>query len=267
MRRSATVAAFFVCLAACALAGQGLSGAASPVTIPPPGPTLSFRADFTPRVLPKRARVPVRLRIAGEVEGATNPTLQELRLDIDRSFAFDLGPLSTCGGSRLDRPSERIGGGDTPDEIRARCRSAIVAGGTAEFLLSFPENTPIPVLSDLTLFKGNSRSGSTALFLYAYLTIPTPRAIVAPVEMKKVRDGRYGTRATISIPTIAGGYGRLTSFSLTIPRRTPHAGRPLSLARLRCADGKAQIQAQSTFADGARTNSTAIRTCSTAPGT
>lgn len=188
-----------------------------------------------------------------------------MRLDIDRGFAFALESLSTCDGSSLNRPSEQTGDRDAPEKVRARCRSAIVAEGEAEFVLSYPENTPIPIFSDLTLFKRGTRDGVTNLFLHAYLTIPTPHAIVIPAELKRIRNGRYGTRLTISLPKIASGYGRLNSFSLTFPRRAPHPKKPFGVAKLRCADGRAQIQAESIFNDGVRTTSTAIRTCATAP--
>lgn len=250
--RSVTVTAFATTILACALiAAQGAIDARSDIRIPLSTTSFSFRANASPRAVPKRARAPVRLTIAGEVKDeGIPPALTELVFDLDRSFGFDLNSLSTCG---------------SPRQVRAKCRSSIVAEGTVEFLLSFPENTPIPVESDLTLFKANTRDGVTTLYLHAYLPIPTPQAVVATVEVRKIREGRYGTRATISIPRIAEGYGAVTSFRLTIPKRTVVTGEPLSVANLRCADGRFEVRATSTFANGMKLTGTAARRCATVP--
>ncbi len=252
-------------LVACAVAvTQGTSGAERPIEIPiRTRPPFILRAEGVPRVLPRHTETPLRLTIAGRVvdEPTHRPTLQELGLDLDRGFEFDFGSFPPCNGPSLDRTRERIGGNDEPDEVRAKCRSSIIAEGTASFVLEFPENVPIPVSSDLTLFMGDAREGVATMFLHAYLPIPTPQAVVAPVQLKRIHSGRYGTRLTVSLPRIAGGKGRLTSFRLVIPREARRKGEPLNPVAFRCADGRFQIAATPVFTDGPRTVATVIQSC------
>jgi hypothetical protein len=244
------------------VAGQG-NGMAERRALPQP--SISLRANVDPRALPKDVRAPVRLTLAGELEsgaGGGTPVLDELRLDLDRDLGFDPRPFSACGGATLDR----IGAHDDPDQVRAKCRSSIVAEGTIMFLLAYPENTPIPVKSDLTLLMGKTRGGITTTYLHAYLPIPRPTAVVAKAELKKIRDSRYGTRAIISIPKLASGYGEVTSFQLTIPRHTLATGEPHSTASLRCKHGNVRIRMTSVYESGARTTRKVARPCTTLRG-
>ena len=266
--RSLTIAALAGILGVLALPPPlGATGARESVAIPVRSIEFRIRADVHPHAQPKRARVPVQLTVAGELTGqkGVGPALEELRLDMDRDLAFDLDQLPPCVSPSLDRAHSRIGGRGASDEARAKCRSSIAARGEAKFLLAYPEKSPIPVVSDLTLFMGSTRDGIATLFLHAYITVPTPTAVIGAVELKKVRDGRHGTRATIAMPKIANGYGRLTSFNLTIPRWSTHEGERLSLVQLRCADGRLQIEGTSTFADGLMSTSTAVRPCKAIP--
>lgn len=101
----------------------------------------------------------------------------------------------------------------------------------------------------------------TTLFIHAYITVPTPAAIVTTVKIKKIHKGRYGLLSVASIPKIAGGSGSVKSFSLTINKRYTYKGKKMSVLTAKCPDGKLQAHATAVFADGTKAAATIIRTC------
>ena len=102
-------------------------------------------------------------------------------------------------------------------------------------------------------FNGGFKGGVTTLYIHAYLTVPTPAAIVTTVKIKKIHNGRYGLEAVSSIPKIAGGSGSVKSFSLTINKK--------GVLSAKCPDGKLQAHGTAVFVDGTRVSGEIVRTC------
>jgi hypothetical protein len=213
----------------CALAGDGCDLGSLEVTL--------TENRVAPRALPRGKPAPVTFRGGGRIwtkDGHHPSALREVVLEIDRDVAFDADDLPACGYRRLTSRET--------DAARRVCRRAIVGWGTATFLLSYPENKPIFVKTDVTLFNGGSRGRAMRLFLHGFLPIRLPRAIVAPVSLEPAPGHTGGWRATVEIPQASEGYGSLIDFALTVGRkfRTEDGGKG-SFASARCPDGKFEL--------------------------
>ncbi|HEU5105507.1 MAG TPA: hypothetical protein VFU11_06670 [Solirubrobacterales bacterium] len=231
-----------------ALATSGAAATAtSPIVI---GEVLRVDVGFgiSPSALPKRKPRSVRLALSARVrtdDGSHVPALTEMELKLDRHFFFDLHGVPVCRG----------GGRDVRSEVLEGCEDAIVGRGTVEVEVAFPEEPLMAVSGSLRIYNRGHKPGGANLAARAYFPAPVTGAVLVPVEVRKMPGGRYGWRARLAIPKIAGGYGSITAFSARIDKRIVSAT---------CGDGKLQIGSVSTFADGMQHFMTAIHLCSVA---
>jgi hypothetical protein len=85
------------------------------------------------------------------------------------------------------------------------------------------------------------RQGVTNLLLYSHFTGPFVGVIVTPIEIRQIRDGRYGLKVTLPLPEIAGGSGTTTRFDLTIDKGIFFAT---------CSEHDLRLRSTAVFADG-----------------
>lgn len=140
----------------------------------------------------------------------------------------------------------------------------MIAEGEVEIMVEHPENTPFIAKSRVLIFNGGSRDGVTTLHAYSYLPGPLNSAIVTAVKVKKVRSGRYGTQAKVTIPRIADGYGSIVSLSLRLNKKYAYMQKQMSALAARCPDGRLLVRANLAFGDGTRMSSTIQQGCSAA---
>jgi hypothetical protein len=171
--------------------------------------------------------------------------MKEFDLETDKNGAVNVKGLPVCTASKLQSQDTK--------HAEAICKTAIIGSGTTTAEISFPEQPPIPAKSKIIAFNGGTKGGTTTFFIHAYLTVPTPAAVVATVKFKKIKNGRYGLSAITTIPKIAGGSGSVTDFSLTINKK--------GVLTAKCPDGKLQAHGTAVFTDGTRASAEVIRTC------
>jgi hypothetical protein len=128
----------------------------------------------------------------------------------------------------------------------------LIGTGKTEVGIKFPEQKEIPVKSELLVFSGGFKGGVTTLFIHAYITVPTPAAIVTTVKVKKIHKGRFGLGSVATIPKIAGGSGSVKSFNLTLQKGIISAS---------CPDGHLNAHGTAVFADGTRISAEVVRAC------
>jgi hypothetical protein len=216
----------------------------------------TFNGGFSPTKLPKKRFAPISLNASGKIrskDGSHPPALKEVIVETDKNGAVTTVGFPTCTAGKLQSR-------DTAT-AKAVCRKAIIGAGKTEVEVALPEQKPIPVKSDLTVFNGGTAGGVTTLLVHAFITVPTPAAVVTTVKIKKINRGRYGLKSVASIPKIAGGAGSVKSFSLTINKRYTYKGKRMSILSAKCADGKLQAHADVVFADGTKAAADIIRTC------
>jgi len=242
MRRrvAGSLAVLAAALAAFAAAATG----ADPVQ-----PSLTARPDFevTPRKLPPAKPMPARLSVSMRYRYSDEtqvPALKELRLEGDKHIGIDLGDVSPC----------RMSGSGVKEDHSDSCPGSVIGRGTISVDMAFVGDEVIPLSAPLTVWFGSRKRGGAKLIAYAFLKAPVSAELVIPVEVGRLRGGRIGWEATAAIPKIAGGFGSVTDFKLTIGRR---------LLSATCS-GYFKFRAVSTFADGTRLGEGFVRPCAVA---
>jgi hypothetical protein len=231
-----------------ALTVAGIATAEKPVKVRAGNLELTFNGDFTPKTLSKTKLTPITLNVSGKirtVDGTHPPAMKEFDLETDKNGAINVKGLPVCTASKLQSQDTK--------HAEAICKSAIIGSGQATAEIAFPEQAPIPAKSKIIAFNGGFKGGVTTIYIHAYLTVPTPAAIVSTVKVKKVHNGRYGLSSITTIPKIAGGSGSVTDFNLTIKKK--------GVLSAKCPDGKLQAHGTAIFTDGTRASAEVIRTC------
>ena len=99
------------------------------------------------------------------------------------------------------------------------------------------------------------------LFVHAYVTVPTPAAIVTTVKVTKIHNGPYGTKSVASVPMIAGGSGSVTAFNIKVNKKFTYKGKKVSVLTAKCPTGKLLAHGKAVFSDGTSAEAGIVRTC------
>lgn len=207
--------------------------------------SVSATATLKPRELPAHGNKPVFLSSITRVstkDGSTPPTLQTLIFELDRNGTIDTKGLPTCTVAKLE--------GTTPAQARKRCAGALVGKGTGKALVTMPGRAPFRISSPLSFFNGPPSGGRPTLIAHAYETVPAPQALLVPITIERLARGRYGFRAEIQLPQIAGGYGAATLAEAKIGAVRKRGGREVGYINAHCVGGRLQVQGKATFTDG-----------------
>jgi hypothetical protein len=219
---------------------------------------LEFTADgkFTPKKLPKKKLAPIALAISGKIgtlDGSHPPALKEMLVETDKNGAVNVKGYPVCKSGKIQSTDTKA--------AKKACKPALVGEGKTGVEILFEESRPVPVKSDLLVFNGGVKGGTTTLYIHAYITVPVPAAIVTTVKIKKIKRGRYGLLATATIPKIAGGFGSVTSFNLKIDKKFTYKGKKVSVLSAKCPDGKLQAHSTAVFSDGTKASADFVRPC------
>ena len=239
-----------------ALTMSSFATAERPVTVRAGKLILTFNGGFFPKKLPKKRSAPIGLSVSGKLrtsDGSHPPALKEFLLETDKNGSVQTKGYPTCKPGKLQARNSA--------KAEAVCKPALIGEGKTGVEIEFAESSPVDVNSKLLMFNGGTRGGTTTFYIHAYITVPTPAAIVTTVKIKKIHKGRYGLLATAKIPRIAGGSGSVTSFNLKVVKKYRFKGKKLSILNLRCADGKVQARGEARFSDGTKAKAEVIRTC------
>lgn len=217
---------------------------------------LEFNGGFSPKALSKTKPTPIKLNVSGKIatkDGSHPPALKEFLLETDKNGGVNVKGYPVCKSGQLQ----------SRDSASAEkvCKAALIGTGTTGVQIQFPEQNPIPVNSKLLVFNGGEKGGTITFFIHAYITVPTPAAIVTTVKIKRIHHGRYGIKSIASIPKIAGGSGSVTSFSLSVDKKYTYKGKKVSVLTAKCTDGKLVAQGEALFSDGTKAKAGVVRTC------
>lgn len=217
---------------------------------------LRMNGGVAPKKLPRNRLAPITLRASGSlatVDGSHPPATKAVTVDFDKHGTINARGLATCRPGKLQSR-------DTKAALAA-CRPALVGRGTTTVEVAFPEQPPFSSSGPLLLFNGGVRHGVTTMYIHAYVSVPTPTAIVTVVKVEKIHKGPYGTRAVARIPKIAGGAGSLTHFAFSIHRTFRRGGKKQSYLLARCANGRFRAHATLQTRDGTRISGSILRRC------
>lgn len=234
----------------------GIATAAKPTVIRAGNLVVKLNGGVTPKRLPKKKMAPIALRISGNIsttDGSHPPATKVVIADFDKNGTVNARGLATCRSGQLQSRNTAA--------AKAACRKAIVGTGKTTVRVQFPEQRPFYATGPLVLFNGGVHGRVTKMYIHAYVSVPTPTAIVTQVKIKRVHKGRYGTRAIAAIPKIAGGSGSVTRFAMKIQRTFKFKGKRRSYLMARCADGRFLAHGSVAFTGGPRVSGTVIRPC------
>ncbi len=211
--------------------------AAKPLVMRAGNLSLTADAVVLPLERPRDDFAPAFFKARGElttIDGTHPPALREVVADLDGDGALDPVGLPTCSFGQLVARDVAT--------VRRICGKAIVGTGVGWGEVAFPEQAPIPARSPITLFNGGVKGGVTTIFIHGFITVPTPAAIVSTIRISKVHHGRYGLRAVMTVPRIAGGSGSITRFTLGFGRYFTYKGERKSYDLAKCSDGHLDVK-------------------------
>lgn len=241
MRRglaSATTVALIVAALACAAAALAVTTQIGDLKV-------SATAEFQPRAFPQHGTLPatfgsiVRIKT---VNGEQPPALKTLIFEFDKHGKLNTEGVPTCTVGRLE--------GTTPAEARRRCAGALVGTGVGKARVEMPGKAPFTITSPISLFNAPPEGGRPALIAHAYETVPTPQALLVPFTIERIHHGRYGYRAQLELPPVAGGDGAAILAEASFGRTYKRHGRKIGYAEAECAGGRLQVHGELIFTDG-----------------
>jgi hypothetical protein len=219
---------------------------------------VSATAEFEPRQFPEHGTLPAQfssiVRIAG-VDGDQPPALSALIFEFDKHGKLNFKGVPTCTMAQLE--------GTTPDEARKRCAGALLGTGTGKARVEMPGKAPFTISSPISVFNAPPEGGKPTLIAHAYETVPSPQALLAPFTIEKINHGRYGYRAEIKLPQIAGGAGAAILAEASFGRTYKLHGKKVGYVEAECSGGRLQVFGKLVFADGSHLQSLLTSPCHT----
>lgn len=247
-------------VAAIALVG-GLAFAAKPkkeqpVVVRAGNMVLTLDGGVTPTALPKARFAPLGFHASGSlatVDGSHPPALRKAVFDSDKDIVVDVEGLPVCRYEQLVALDAR--------RAEAACGDAILGKGSATVRVAFPEQAPFNATGPLILFNGGERGGAITLFVYTYVAVPVPTAVLSTATLTTQRKGPYGLHSVIEVPRIAGGAGSFIRGNIRARRIYTYKGERRSVLSGRCPDGRIQARGTFHFRDGSQISGNVVRTC------
>jgi hypothetical protein len=235
--RKAAVLAAVLAVAACATA-YGLTAEIGPTFV-------SATATMQPRELPKRGGAPITLRSVtrvGTKDGSTPPTLKSIDFLIDKHGFVNSKAFPVCPLAKLE--------GSTTSQARKSCGGALVGKGVAKALVTMPGSAPFRVSFPLSFFNGPPTGGRPTLIAHARETVPAPKTLLVPIVIERVAKGRYGYRARVEMPAIAGGFGAPILADATVGATRKRGGKEVGYLNAYCSGGRLQVEGSLSFTNG-----------------
>lgn len=216
---------------------------------------------LTPRSLPRSGLIPVRVAVGATIvpsAGTTPPSLQEIKIEINRHGRFDLKGLPVCRYDEI-QPSSTA-------NAMSSCKSSLVGKGHFSSTVLQPEASPFPSEGALYAFNGTYK-GKPAILAHVYGTKPIPTSYTIPFTISSAM-GNYGTILTAPTPNVGNEWGFITGLSLNLGRTFQARGERRGYISAACPAPKGftvasfpLARASFAFADGRTLSSVLNRSC------
>jgi hypothetical protein len=220
---------------------------------------VSATAEFLPRQFPTHGTLPASfssiVRIKA-VNGEGPPALKTLVFEFDKHGKLNFKGVPTCTVAKLE--------GTTPDEARKRCAGALLGTGIGKARVDLPGKSSFTISSPISIFNAPPVGGRPALIAHAWETVPSPQALLVPFTIEPINHGRYGYRAELELPPIAGGDGAAILAEASFGRTYVRHGHKVGYVEAECSGGRLQVHGELIFADGSFLESLLTSPCHTA---
>jgi hypothetical protein len=217
---------------------------------------VSATAEIEPHGFPAHGMRPVTVESivrVGTVNHDQPPALKTLIFEFDKHGRMNTKGLPTCTVAKLE--------GTTPEVARKRCAGALVGEGLGKASVAMPGAAPFTISSPISIFNGPPEGGMPTLIAHAYEKVPTPQALIVPIKVQRVHNGRYAYRTEVELPAIAGGDGAATLSEVTFGRTFKRGGKTVGYVEGECVGGRLQLHGKLLFADGSELPSLLVSSC------
>ncbi len=239
-------------------AALGCAAAALAITTQIGNLKVSATAEFSPRAFPPHGTAPAHFESTvriGTMDGSQPPALKTIVFEFDKHGKLNFRGMPTCTVARLE--------GTRPGEARRRCAGALVGTGVGKARVEMPGRPPFTIRSPISIFNAPPQGGRPAMIAHAWETVPSPQALLVPFTIERIHHGRYGYRAQIELPEIAGGHGAPILAEASFGRTYRRHGHKVGYAEAECSGGRLQVWGKLLFADGSRLPSLLSSPCHT----
>lgn len=221
---------------------------------------LVLKADggFFPSTLSRFKHEPIDFRGHANLintDGGAPTPLEEMRLEFDRDGKLDVRGLPVCPVGRIAHA--------TVAGARRKCAGAIIGTGHVGAIFDL-FGVPTQARVKATLFNGPRRHGDPTVVGHTFTVLPTTRAYVAVIPIRRLNHGPYGYRATFDVPKLAAD-GVLTHIDGRIGRRYEFKGREHSYVSSICTTGIIRTHGHFLFEDGTIMDGTLEKPCTPVP--
>ena len=241
--------------------GSLLAGAANAERTQRGSLIVALEGGIAPRVLPRHARSPVAVHLAGRVETEDRspvPRVNWIRLELAWRGVLDTLGLEVCPPSRLE-------GTKTWQAIQ-HCPGAMVGTGRLFARVFLPGEPGLGVKAHLTAFNGRTPAGRHEVLVHAYSSDP-PVSFVIPFSVHH-HSGAFRTVLVALIRRSVGPWPHVANFHVVVGRHFLYRGRRHSYLSASCPvpDGftaafLSLARATYTFAGGKQLTTESVRSC------
>ena len=217
---------------------------------------VSATAVLTPQALPAHGGAPVTVKSSvriGTNDGSQPPALKTITFLFDKHGFIETKGVPVCTMAKL--------ADTTPAQARQRCAGALVGTGIGKARVAMPGQAPLTISSPLSFFNAPPVGGNPSLIAHAYETVPSPQALLVPIEIKRVAGPRYGFKVQIQMPEIAAGFGAATLAEATVGTTFKRGGKQVGYLNARCAGGRLQVNGALSFVNGDYFPATLVSSC------
>jgi hypothetical protein len=222
---------------------------------------VSLRGGISPRDLPRHAKAPVAVSLAGGVQTADEtplPRVNRLKLELGWRGRLDARGLPVCPQGRLR--------GTASYQAAERCGPSLVGSGHLSAKIFIPGQAPFPISANLLAFNGRTKVGRRAVLIHAYTSRP-PVSFVIPFVVHR-SDGAFKTVLVTTIRRAVGTWPHVASFHIDVGRSFMYDGTRHSYLNASCpvpqqftAGFLSFARATYAFADGDELTAESVRGC------
>ncbi len=188
---------------------------------------IKFDGGIAPQALPRTARAPITVSVAGTVRtlsGERPPALRQISIAINRGGRLDAHGLPVCRREEI-QPS-------TTAQALAICGDALVGTGSYDADIAFPEQSSFPTSGRVLAFNAID-GGKRAILAHVYGTSPIPITRIVVFHVRETA-GTYGTTITGYLPAAENRYGYLKRINLSLHRVFTYRGKRRSYLSAAC---------------------------------
>ena len=244
-----------LCVVAAGIVGM-LGSSALGQTVKAGNLVVTVDGGFRPKQLPRTTPAPISLNAEttlAAADGSHPQAAKTLSLEFDKHASINTRGLPTCNTGQLLNT--------LTGQAKGICRDSLVGEGEAGAQISVPEQEPFFAKGKMLVFNGTPKGGNKVLIFHVYARVPAPTTFVTTAVITKA-SGIYGTKTTITIPSIVAGQGSLTFAKLEIKRSWQYKGKTEHLLLATCPTGRFFTRGDLSFADGTRMQGKVLRSCS-----